>query len=135
MRQKDQHVIVTGAGTGIGRAIALRMASEGARLSLLARRMEPLQLVCSEIEKKGGTAQAFCCDIRDKAQVEQQFGKAIVSTSANISKSQAPTQFSDISNEIISNIDYIVNLRKKDIRNKPSRIIKIEKNGRITKIR
>mgnify|MGYP001165010614 CR=1 FL=1 len=63
------------------------------------------------------------------------FGKAIVSTSANISKSQAPTQFSDISNEIISNIDYIVNLRKKDIRNKPSRIIKIEKNGSITKIR
>ncbi len=63
------------------------------------------------------------------------FGKAIVSTSANISKSQAPTQFSDISHEIISNIDYIVNLRKKEIRNKPSRIIKIEKNGSITKIR
>lgn len=63
------------------------------------------------------------------------FGKAIVSTSANISKTESPKQFSDISNEIIRNIDYIVNLRKKDIRNNPSRIIKIEKNGRITKIR
>ena len=63
------------------------------------------------------------------------FGKAIVSTSANISKTESPKQFSDISNEIIRNIDYIVNLRKKDIRNNPSRIIKTEKNGRITKIR
>ena len=65
----------------------------------------------------------------------RKFGKAIVSTSANISRSKNPKQFSDISNEIISNIDYIVNLRKKEIRNNPSTIIKIEKNGSITKIR
>lgn len=33
-RQDDQHIAVTGAGTGIRRAIALRLAAEGARLSL-----------------------------------------------------------------------------------------------------
>ena len=63
------------------------------------------------------------------------FGKAIVSTSANISGTKSPKQFSDITDDIINNADYIVNLRKKERRETSSRIIKIEKNGRITKLR
>ena len=63
------------------------------------------------------------------------FGKAIVSTSANISGTKSPKQFSDITDDIINNADYIVNLRKKERRENSSRIIKIEKNGRITKLR
>ena len=63
------------------------------------------------------------------------FGKAIVSTSANISGTKSPKQFSDITDEIINNADYIVNLRKKERRENSSRIIKIEKNGSITKLR
>ena len=68
-------------------------------------------------------------------QLIERFGKAIVSTSANISGEQIPKQFSDITNDIIDNTDYIVNLRKKERRENPSRIIKIEKNGSITKLR
>jgi len=63
------------------------------------------------------------------------FGKAIVSTSANISGTKSPKQFSDITDDIINNADYIVNLRKKERRENSSRIIKIEKNGSITKLR
>lgn len=63
------------------------------------------------------------------------FGKAIVSTSANISGKKSPKQFSDITDDIINNADYIVNLRKKERRENSSRIIKIEKNGSITKLR
>ncbi len=63
------------------------------------------------------------------------FGKAIVSTSANISGTNSPKQFSDITDDIINNADYIVNLRKKERRENSSRIIKIEKNGSITKLR
>ena len=63
------------------------------------------------------------------------FGKAIVSTSANISETKSPKQFSDITDDIINNADYIVNLRKKERRENSSRIIKIEKNGSITKLR
>ena len=68
-------------------------------------------------------------------QLIERFGKAIVSTSANISGSESPKQFSDITADIINNADYIVNLRKKERRGNPSRIIKIEKNGSITKLR
>ena len=63
------------------------------------------------------------------------FGKAIVSTSANISGTKSPKQFSDITDDIINNADYIVNLRQKERRENSSRIIKIEKNGSITKLR
>jgi len=38
----DRHVVVTGAGRGIGKAIALRLARDGARLSLLARGVDAL---------------------------------------------------------------------------------------------
>ncbi|MGY8989016.1 MAG: L-threonylcarbamoyladenylate synthase [Flavobacteriales bacterium] len=68
-------------------------------------------------------------------QLIERFGKAIVSTSANISGTDSPKQFSDITNEIINNVDYIVNLRKKERRENPSKILKIEKNGSITKLR
>ncbi len=68
-------------------------------------------------------------------QLIERFGKAIVSTSANISGTKSPKQFSDITDDIINNADYIVNLRKKERRENSSRIIKIEKNGSITKLR
>ena len=68
-------------------------------------------------------------------QLIERFGKAIVSTSANISGTKSPKQFSDITDDIIDNADYIVNLRKKERRENPSKIIKIEKNGSITKLR
>ena len=63
------------------------------------------------------------------------FGKAIVSTSANISGDNNPKQFSEISEEIKNNADYIVNLRQEQIMESPSTIIKINENETITKLR
>ena len=68
-------------------------------------------------------------------QLIQTFGKAIVSTSANISGEESPKQFLDISNHIKNNVDYIVNLRKNEKMEKPSSIIKLEENGKIKKLR
>ena len=61
-RLAGKHVVVTGAGTGIGRAIAARLAAEGARLTLLARDEERLRDVVP-----GAVTRA--CDIRDHDQV------------------------------------------------------------------
>ena len=63
------------------------------------------------------------------------FGKAIVSTSANISGEMAPKQFSEISEEIKKNVDYIVNLRQNELMVKPSSILMINEDTSITKNR
>jgi len=66
-----RHALITGGGTGIGAAAARMLAKEGAKLSLLGRRMEPLQAVAAET---GGTA--ISCDITDRAAIEAAFAAA-----------------------------------------------------------
>lgn len=63
------------------------------------------------------------------------FNKPIISTSANISTQNTPSCFNDISQKIKDRVEYIVNLRKNEIMNKSSSIIKFEKSGNITIIR
>nr|WP_302828907.1 L-threonylcarbamoyladenylate synthase [uncultured Bacteroides sp.] len=66
----------------------------------------------------------------------QQFRKAIVSTSANVSGQPSPKNFSEISEEIKSAVDYIVGYRREEMTNpKPSSIIKLDKGGVIKIIR
>ncbi len=69
-RLVDKHVLITGASSGIGRAAALAVAHEGARVFLLARREEELDAVVAEIHAAGGSAYAYPCDITDPESVE-----------------------------------------------------------------
>ena len=62
--------------------------------------------------------------------------KAVVSTSANISGQPSPRNFSEISEEVKSAVDYIVGYRQEEMSNpKPSSIIKLDKGGVIKIIR
>jgi len=85
----------------------------------------------------GGNKSAAIRIVQDHfcKQLIQLFGKAIVSTSANISGNQAPKQFSEISDEIKKNVDYIVNLRQNELMPTPSSILMINEDGSIKKIR
>src|SRR3989304_6485037 len=57
--------LVTGASSGIGRAIALRFGSKGMRVGLVARRKDRLKEVAAVIEKGGGKALAIPGDVRE----------------------------------------------------------------------
>ncbi len=67
---KGLSVIVTGAGRGIGKAISLAFAAEGAKVALTARTSADLKKLADEIGKKGGTALAVPADVREESQVK-----------------------------------------------------------------
>ena len=67
---KDEHVLVTGGGTGLGRAMAIRFASLGAKVTINGRREEPLATTVKDIRDAGGTAEAVQCNIREAESVE-----------------------------------------------------------------
>jgi NAD(P)-dependent dehydrogenase (short-subunit alcohol dehydrogenase family) len=69
---QGRHIVVTGAGRGIGKAIALRLARDGATLSLLARGVDALEQTAQEI----GGAFTHAVDIRDRDSVDAAFAAA-----------------------------------------------------------
>ena len=71
MQFAGRHALITGGGTGIGAAAARSLAAGGAKVSLLGRRVEPLEAVATEI---GG--RAIACDVTDRAEIERAYGEA-----------------------------------------------------------
>ncbi len=62
--------IITGGGTGMGRAAAIRLAKEGANVVVVGRRKERIEDVADLIDKEGGKALAISADVSDEEQVK-----------------------------------------------------------------
>jgi NAD(P)-dependent dehydrogenase (short-subunit alcohol dehydrogenase family) len=77
---KGKSALITGAGRGLGRALALRLAAEGARVALVARHKSELEEVVGEIRQNGGTAFAIVADVGDKESVYPIVGQAAALT-------------------------------------------------------
>lgn len=82
MRVAEQVAVVTGATSGLGEAIAKRMAEEGAKVAVVGRNQKRGEGVVAHIRQKGGVAEFFQADVTVEAEVEamieavsRQFGK------------------------------------------------------------
>lgn len=76
MKLLNKVAVITGAGAGIGRAIAIRFAAEGARVAVTDINVDAAQNVAEKICAEGGCAQAYRCDVMDQAQIEQAMQRA-----------------------------------------------------------
>jgi citronellol/citronellal dehydrogenase len=77
MPYKNKTVIITGASRGIGKAIALKLAKDGANIVIAAKTIQEdnrlggtIYATAEEVEKAGGRALAVQCDIRDESQIQ-----------------------------------------------------------------
>ena len=68
-RFTDKVVLVTGAGSGIGRASALRIAAEGGEVFCVDLDLESVRATVADIQGDGGQARAYRCDISDESAV------------------------------------------------------------------
>src|SRR4051812_3936707 len=66
-----QVAIVTGASQGLGKAMALELARNGAKIACIARNAEKLAETVREITEAGGVAEAFSCDVKSRESVDQ----------------------------------------------------------------
>ena len=66
-----RHAVVTGAGRGIGRSIALALAEAGADVAVTARTASDLEQLVAEIQARGRRSFAVPCDVTDADQVQR----------------------------------------------------------------
>lgn len=76
-RFENKVVWITGGGSGIGRALALAFAKEGAAVAISGRREERLQEVVQELESQGAKGLAVRCDVADEASVAEAVQKVV----------------------------------------------------------
>lgn len=99
---KDQVVIVTGGGSGIGRCVAHELAALGAVVALVGRTQEKLDAVKTEIAEAGGRSETYACNIRDEEGVKALVGQVLerhgrIDGLVNNAGGQFPSPLKDIS--------------------------------------
>jgi NAD(P)-dependent dehydrogenase (short-subunit alcohol dehydrogenase family) len=111
MEMKGRVALITGGGSGIGRALALALAEEGASVVIADILADNAQRVADEIKKAGGAAAAIGCDVSDRASVgrlkseaKAAFGRSVSLLFANA----GATSFEKLTDMSENDVDWII---------------------------
>ncbi len=115
---KGKTAIVTGGGSGIGRAICVALAAQGAKVHILELKEEAAQEVVSEINGKGGNAVAHACNVAKQTEVMQTTMKIAESDPIQILINNAGiAHIGDVENTTEADFDRIYNVNVKGVYN------------------
>ena len=106
---------VTGASSGLGRGLALRLAREGWAVGLAARRRDALESVVAEIGASGGRAAAFPCDVGERASVHEAAARCartlgpvdLLVANAGVSENTFVRSFDAVAAEAILRVNFL----------------------------
>jgi 2-keto-3-deoxy-L-fuconate dehydrogenase len=113
-RLDGKTAVVTGGGSGIGRAIARKFATSGASVHVLDLNLSDAESVAREITEAGGSASALLCDVSDQAQTVTAFKKVFENTRLNILVNNAGIpQIGNVENTSETDFDRILRINVK----------------------
>ena len=113
-RLDGKTAVITGAGSGIGRAIAVKFAASGAAVHLLDLNLAQAEAVAAEIKRNGGSATPWHCDVSDHAQTQSTFQELFASTRLDILVNNAGiSQIGNVENTAEADFDRILRVNVK----------------------
>jgi len=113
-RLDGKTAVITGGGSGIGRAIALKFAASGAYVHLFDVNLPQAEAVVSEVKKAGGHATPWHCDVSDHAQTAATFQKLFASGRLNILVNNAGiSQIGTVESTVEADFDRILRVNVK----------------------
>jgi 2-keto-3-deoxy-L-fuconate dehydrogenase len=125
---KEKIAVVTGGGSGIGKAAALLLAKQGAEVNVIDLNEEACNNTVAEIQKDSGRANAQVCDVTDQQQVKQIFSKIgnvdILVNSAGVS------HVGNVENTTTTDLDRLYNVNVKGVYNCLQAAVSIMKQNR-----
>lgn len=115
---KGKKAVVTGGGSGIGRAIAITLAQAGAEIFILDLNLDGANGVMDEITTDGGTASCFACDVSDPKSVQHAFEQSLQEGVLDILVNNAGiAHIGNVGNTSPEDLDKIYNVNVKGVYN------------------
>ena len=137
-RFENKTALITGGGSGIGKSICTRLASEGAQVLIFDLNQKSADSAASAIEKSGGNASAYACDVADRGAVNSLVAEILQATQIDILVNNAGiAHIGNLENTSEADLDHLYSVNVKGVYNMLSAVVpsmKVRRNGVVVNV-